>query len=143
MLTRISNFLKSFRRDRDGAVAVEFAFVAVPFFMLVFGVFEAGQVLMKMNQIDFHTDRAVRIAAVDPDGVSDSEIRADIIASLTRLDAGSLTVDVSRSAGSGDAPDIVSVTVTYLYEPITPLFVTDGFTLTHEAQFPLIDQSMD
>ena len=49
-LLRLSSVLKKFRRNDDGATAVEFAFVGLPFFLLMFSVIEvsifffAGQV---------------------------------------------------------------------------------------------------
>lgn len=137
-----SPLLRRFRRDREGSVAVEFAFVAAPFFMMVFGIFEAGQVLMVKNQIDFHTDRAVRIAAVNPGGVSDASIQSEIERALTRLNSDQLSVSVQRNPGAGSAPDTVAVTISYFYDPVTPLFVTEGFTLNHRVTVPLIDQSM-
>lgn len=52
-----SSMLRRFRRDRDGATAVEFAFVAAPFFALMFAIIETGLV--------FWTSQVLETAVAD------------------------------------------------------------------------------
>ena len=42
--------LRRFRRSQDGAAAVEFAFVAVPFFAILFAIFETA-LMFWTNQV--------------------------------------------------------------------------------------------
>ncbi len=126
--------------DESGSVAVEFAFVAPVFFAMMFGIYETGQVLWTQSQIGFHVDRAARIASVDPGGVSNSEIEAEIELQLSRLASGDLSVTVTRTMGAGEAPDIVRVVTSYVHTPITPFFPVNNLTLSHTAEFPLINQ---
>lgn len=127
--------LRRFGRARDGAVAVEFALVIVPFLMMVFGIFETGQVLWASSQIDFHVDRVVREAAVDA-SISNGTIQSDILASLSDLNADQLAVTVSRTSGT---PDILRVSVTYTHMPVTPFLFKDGIALSHSSAYPMID----
>jgi Flp pilus assembly protein TadG len=52
--------LRRFARARGGATAIEFAIVAIPSLMLVFGVFELGMVLLVSTTLDTATDFASR-----------------------------------------------------------------------------------
>ena len=126
---------RRFGRANDGAVAVEFAFVIVPFLMMIFGIFETGQVLWTSSQIDFHVDDVVREAAVDS-SITSGQIESRIQTGLAGLDAGRLTIDVVRNNGT---PDILTVTVTYVHQPVTPFIFEDGITLSHSTSYPMID----
>lgn len=128
---------RRFGRNEDGSVAVEFAFVAPIFFAMMFGIYETGQILWTQSQINYNIDRAARMVAVDPDGLSNAAIQSEIESRLARLATGDLTVTVSRTAGT---PAILRVDSSYVHEAITPLFPVRDLTLTHSAQFPLIDQ---
>jgi Flp pilus assembly protein TadG len=126
---------RRFRRSQDGAVAVEFALVIVPFLMMIFGIFETGQVLWTSSQIDFHVDEVVREAAVDS-SITSGQIETRIADGLSGLDAGRLTIDVVRNNGT---PDILTVSVTYIHQPVTPFLFEDGITLSHTTSYPMID----
>jgi len=41
-VTRALKARRSFRKDQRGATAIEFSFVAIPFFLVVFGIIEVG-----------------------------------------------------------------------------------------------------
>ncbi|MBO9707052.1 MAG: pilus assembly protein [Caulobacter sp.] len=44
--SRVGRLARRFLRDRDGATAVEFAFVSIPFLLLVYGIIELGMVFL-------------------------------------------------------------------------------------------------
>ena len=48
--TVIGNCLRRFRKDKKGAAAIEFAFVAIPFFALMFAIVETAMAFF-FNQI--------------------------------------------------------------------------------------------
>jgi Flp pilus assembly protein TadG len=131
----IKNRKGDFHDAEDGAVAVEFALVIVPFLIMVFGIFEAGQILWASSQIDFHVDRVVREAAVDS-GITSGQIQTSILASLGDLNADLLTVDVTRASGT---PDVLTVTVDYRHMPVTPFLFPDGVPMSHSTSYPMID----
>ena len=137
MLRKLLPIKKSRRFDRadDGAVAVEFALVIVPFLIMVFGIFETGQILWAGSQIDFHVDRVVREAAVDA-SITTGEIETAITGALTDLNADMLTVEVRRAAGT---PDVVTVAVSYTHMPVTPFLFPEGVPINHTTSYPMID----
>lgn len=126
---------RRFGRSDDGAVAVEFALVVVPFLIMVFGIFEAGQVLWASSQIDFHVDRVVREAAVDA-SITAGQIQTAIVDSLDDLNADNLTVAVVRANGT---PDVLTVSVDYTHMPVTPFLFPDGVPMSHVTAYPMID----
>ena len=56
-----SRSVRALSRDRRGSVAVEFSFIAIPFFMLLFGVLETGLVFFGNSMLDKATADAARL----------------------------------------------------------------------------------
>lgn len=59
--------LRSFTKDSEGATIVEFAIVAMAFFMLMFGIIEFGMFMMTQVAVESIVSQAGRIAAVKQD----------------------------------------------------------------------------
>ena len=57
-------FARRFKRDEDGATAVEFAFVALPFFALLFGIMELAIVFFVNSALVHATSEAGRLIRV-------------------------------------------------------------------------------
>ena len=57
-------FAKRFKKDEDGATAVEFAFVALPFFALLFGIMELAIVFFVNSALVHATSEAGRLIRV-------------------------------------------------------------------------------
>jgi len=55
------SLIKRLRSDRRGATLIEFALVAIPFFMLLFGIFEVGFVYWGTLELENATDDAARM----------------------------------------------------------------------------------
>jgi len=58
--------LRSLRKSQRGAAAVEFALVAIVFFMLLIGIVEMGRVLFTWNAAAEATRYGARVAVVCP-----------------------------------------------------------------------------
>ena len=56
----LRRLLRRFRSDRSGATAVEFAMVSVPFFGLLFAIFETAFVFLAQEGLDAATTAAAR-----------------------------------------------------------------------------------
>ncbi len=52
--------LRSFARARSGATAIEFAIIAIPLLVLIFGIIELGMVLLVSTTLESATDFAAR-----------------------------------------------------------------------------------
>ncbi len=113
----------------DGAAAVEFALVAVPLFLLVFGIIDFGFGFHAWDGTSNAAREGARLGAVQPD-VAAIESRVRTTASFLNQSKLTVVITCARGAGAfGSCPsssswqegDIVRVRVTYLYDYMTPL----------------------
>ncbi|HEV2573333.1 MAG TPA: TadE family protein [Beijerinckiaceae bacterium] len=58
---RLRRILKRFRKDTDGVTAVEFAFIAVPFFSLLLVIFESALTFFTQQGLEAATAEAARV----------------------------------------------------------------------------------
>ncbi|XBQ14825.1 MAG: TadE/TadG family type IV pilus assembly protein [Oceanicaulis sp.] len=143
--------LRRFRRDRSGAAAVEFALVATPFFILLFGILEIALVFFTTAVVEDAVSEAardIRTGELQTSGGQEADFRAAICARInTVADCSRLAVDVRpfNAFGSidmttprdedgdldesgfqfdpGAAGDVVLVRVFYDYQLLGPGFV--------------------
>jgi Flp pilus assembly protein TadG len=90
---------RALSRDRRGSVAVEFALVSIPFFMLLFGVLEAGLIFYGSSVLEKATADAARLVKtgqVQAQNMSASQFHAYICTEISPLLScgSSLQVDV-------------------------------------------------
>jgi Flp pilus assembly protein TadG len=77
-----------FTRDESGATIVEFAIVAVPFFLLIFAILEIGLVLWATFELENATEEAgrlIRTGQVFDQSISESELRTRVCDRTTIL----------------------------------------------------------
>lgn len=151
-LTSLRTLLRRFRRARRGATAVEFALIAIPFFLLTFGLAEVAMIGLVQTSLDFavsETGREIRTGQAQLNGTGEAQIRDELCDQLTRFVLlacdGNLFLDVRRfdaftditndtpiqnqqfdSSGFGYSPgapsDIVVVRAYYRWMIMTPMF---------------------
>ena len=151
-LAALAQRLIRFKRARYGAVAVEFALLAIPFFWLTIGLAEITMIGFAQTNLDFamaETARSIRTGAVQAAGQSEQQFQTAICArlnSLMTMHCANLYLDVDSYEGfidvrnaspvaangslntaqfgfsPGDASDIVLVRGFYRWEVLTPLF---------------------
>ncbi len=119
---------------RRGVTAVEFAFVAPVFFLLVFGIVEFGRLMMVQQLLTNASREGVRRAVVE--GVTATEVKQFVSDYLTNasVSGSAATINVTPTTldtvGFGDA---VSVSVSLPYADVSwvpsPWFL-EGTTLT-------------
>jgi len=141
-------WLKRFGAARRGATTVEFAFVAIPFLALVFGVLELGLVFLASTTLENATDtisRRIRTGQFQEAGGNKATFKSAICAEMTWLAsdcASRLYVDVktfpkfadvvattpttdaqlkTEPFTEGGPEDIVLVRTYYQWTLITPL----------------------
>lgn len=102
-LFKFRKSLKRFAKARKGAAAVEFALVAVPFFMLTFGLVEVLLIGFAQTSLDFavsNAARQIRTGEAQIQGTSYGQIQERLCTEATRflaMDcAGNLFIDVQR-----------------------------------------------
>jgi Flp pilus assembly protein TadG len=127
------------RRAEEGAAAVEFALVALPLFVLLFGILQYGILLFQVQGAAATVKDAAEWAAV---GITDCDTWEDRAA--TRLAAfgvpgGLSPVFTAGSTYSDSGPDVVEVTVTFSPQQIVPLIPVPT-TVERTAQYDIQDR---
>ncbi|GJD87777.1 hypothetical protein BHAOGJBA_1282 [Methylobacterium hispanicum] len=95
--------LRGFCSDRMGATAVEFAFLAFPFFGVLLVVFQAGLSVLTQQSLDAATDRANRVLftgafQAGANGVAAKDrLKAVMCAGSSFVDCNELKVEVTAS----------------------------------------------
>jgi len=106
VLTRLLRKFRAFRRfgrDRSGMAAVEFALVAMPFFLLTIGMAEISMMGFAQTSLDYavsESARQIRTGQAQMNGVTGPEIHEEICGNVNRfmfLDCeANLFLDVDR-----------------------------------------------
>ena len=107
---KIRSAFRRFWRAREGAAAVEFGLVAVPFFLLTFGLAEVSMIGFTQTSLDFavaETSRRIRTGETQGAGKSYSQIQTDLCDQINTFMLltcnGNLYLDVDRYASFTDA----------------------------------------
>ena len=109
LLVRLG-LLRRFARADDGAAAVEFAFVAIPFLMLVFGIIELGLIVlvsMSLENALMTVDRRIRTG--DLQAATREQFTSAVCAEMSWLGSScgsSITLDVRVLPSFADADDL-------------------------------------
>lgn len=123
----LKNLVKRLRilKDRSGAAAVEFAFVAPVFFFIIIGAMDLGRAMMISSTIEHVASDGARYAAVrgaeKEFPATKDEVEAYVLSKATGLDTDELDVDVSWAPNNSEG-GLVTVQVSYPYN-----FLVAGF----------------
>lgn len=117
--------LRSLRKSQRGVAAVEFALVAIVFFMLLIGVVEMGRVLFTWNAMAEATRYGARVAVVCPP--DDSAILSRMQLIMPALTAENVSVSYVPSGCTVANCQQVSVSIQNV--PVTTLIPVSAATL--------------
>jgi Flp pilus assembly protein TadG len=102
--------VRRFGRAKRGSAAVEFALVAMPFFLLTFGLAEIAMIGFAQSSLDFavsETARQIRTGQAQMGGVSRTAIQDQMCQEVNRFMVlsceGNLFLDVNKFASFVDA----------------------------------------
>uniref|UniRef100_B0SYF5 TadE family protein n=1 Tax=Caulobacter sp. (strain K31) TaxID=366602 RepID=B0SYF5_CAUSK len=87
-----SRLLRRFARAQDGAAAVEFAFVAIPFLVLVFAIIELGLaflVSMTLENALMNVDRTIRTGQLQTTGGTAASFRTAVCRQMVWMGSSS------------------------------------------------------
>jgi len=82
----IGRLFRRYTGDRRGVTAIEFGVVAMPFLVLVFGIFEIGLAFFVNRLVDnavFESSRLIRTGQAHQNGFNEAAFKADICEKLT------------------------------------------------------------
>lgn len=106
------------RRARAGAAAVEFAFVAPVFFVIVLAVFEFGRAMMVQAILTSAAERGARTGAMS--GAQTSDVTSTVSSFLTNSGINGATTIVTPSPPSSAYPgQTINVTVSVPYASVS------------------------
>lgn len=74
---RRRGFFIRFKRNEDGATAVEFAFIAVPFFALIFAIFELSFIFFGTQMLETATADSARLILTGQQQEDDAKTKPD------------------------------------------------------------------
>ena len=111
---------RKLRRGQRGQALVELALVVPVLLLLVLGIFEFGRLLNAYMTVQHAAREGARLGIL---GATDVEIETVVVSTAaTTLDTTRLTVVISPPVSSRTSGVIMTVSVTYTFEVIVPLF---------------------
>ena len=129
----IRRLLRRLAGDRHGASAVEFALVATPLFLFLFGIEETARIMWTQSAINMAVEDGARYSSVSgPTG-------ACTAAATVQSYAASRAWGMSLPSGDFTASTAAcgcQVTASVPFTPIVPNLVPYNITLTASACFP-------
>lgn len=117
MLAKIYQLLKFYRRNEKGALAVEFALIAIPSMLLIFGVIEAGRIIWTMNTVQFVIEETSRYASINSD-LSTEEYAIYAEEKIDSLAISSTPLQLSSSSYTKYGITFVEIQGAYTITPI-------------------------
>jgi Flp pilus assembly protein TadG len=142
--------LRRLARDRDGAAAVEFAFVALPFFALIGAIIETSMVFLANQVLEtavYDASRLIRTGQAQQSGYDSAAFKTQVCNRLYILvDCAGVSVDVRTvttfSAVTTTAPvdekgNFVNTSFTYSAGKASELVMVRAY-----YQYPLIFSSL-
>lgn len=128
----MSKTVRKLLKNRDGAMAVEFAFVAPVLFMFILGIIDLGQYLWVFNTMQRAADESARMGAVQDQ--SDSQVQTLAKSMLAALDKSKFTVSVNPAS---TPVDTLRVQITSNYQTIYPMaFFQPTLAMNVISDFP-------
>jgi Flp pilus assembly protein TadG len=132
--SRTKHILSRLRLEERGTAVVEFALVALPLFLIVFGMLDFGRALNYYNDMTQLTGQGARAASVNQNpngGPADANFQQQLVdaADSNELKSGISVCVTDMPASTGDR---VTVTASYTFTFI-PLVRTATLTL-HASQ---------
>lgn len=117
-MIRLSAF-RDWRRQEDGATALEFSIVAAVFIIVSLGIIEFGRALQVRNEMAYAIDRGARQVVLDA-AAEEDKIREAILASFNGYSKEKLSIEFSDNSTNA-----ITVELSYPLELFIP-----GFTGT-------------
>lgn len=137
----IVRFFRRFLRQEHGSTAVEFALVAIPCLLIIFGVMEAGRVAWIVNGVQYAVEDTSRFAAINNDLVTaDFQDYAEARLQEMSISSDGLLVNTNIVTSSGI--DFIEVDASYAVSTMLNMFLPGDFgvfTFNSSVRKPVVD----
>ena len=112
MIKKLSNIFKHYKTEEKGATAVEFALIALPFLIIIFGVMETSRVVWIMNSVEYVARDTGRYAALNSD-MTDSDFQTYAEGILDNMNVPTQNFNVTSATLTSNAVDFIDIDMTY------------------------------
>lgn len=121
---------RHFGRNEDGGAAIEFALIAAPLFMLLFGIIEISRAYWIQGALAYSVEQAARCASID-------SVACGTATQIKAFAANRSGVQFNANIFSS-SNDVCGrlVTATYPFTFHIPYFTNGTFNLTARACYP-------
>lgn len=133
MRRRSSPFTRSASCDA-GSVAVEFSIVCLALIALALGTIEFGRGLNYRNQLSQAADFGARRILLNP-AISDDAVKTEVRSAFIAGDPALLTVALGVEVVDG--MQFRTISMSYPFTPLIPLFSPDTISLTVARRTPV------
>lgn len=108
----ITQKIFQYRKCLSGATAIEFAMLALPFLMLLFGVMEGGRIAWTMNSVQYAIEETSRYASLNA-GLSNAEYEDYAQSRLNELSIASTDLNMTSDTATSGGIDFIVLNANY------------------------------
>lgn len=141
MFNRIRKSFQLYKRDESAIAGVEFALVALPFLLMIFGVMEAGRLIWSVNGVQYAVEQTARYASLNSD-LTNEDFQSYAEDQLSDMAVSTDTLDLQFSVVTSNGINFVVVDASYTYSAMVGEFLPSGFgdyDFTTTARKPVIN----
>jgi Flp pilus assembly protein TadG len=123
--------------SKDGSAIIEFAFVAILFFMLIFGIIEFGRLMLMYHHVGNAAREGTRYAIVHGSTSLTPASAADVenyIKTISPVDPNNVSVSTTWPDGNKNPGSRVNVRVDYPFSFTLPIWFGPMITLESTSQ---------
>lgn len=127
MTTRkvLANRIRRLLARESGSAVLEFALLAPPLVLFLFGMIEFSRYAYTQSALNFAAQEATRFAVVNGGNVTNDDVLVLARDNLLFLDSGLAALCILSPTDATTQTSTVSISITYDYDPIFPLVFGD------------------
>jgi Flp pilus assembly protein TadG len=136
---RQDRLFRRLRVSRDGATAIEMAFLLPVFLLFLLGIVEFGRAMWTQTALQYAVEKAARLCAVAPSECgTNAEVRAYAASQVFGLSIPPATFTYTPNAvcGAASASSGAQVTASYAFQAIVPQLIPVNITLGAKSCHP-------
>lgn len=141
-MMKLLGFLKRYSANTSGATAVEFGLVAMPFFLMIFGVMEAGRMMWTMNGVQYAVEQTTRYASMNS-SAGESSFRDYAQTKLSEMMVPSSNLQISSTTVNTGGVNFVQIDGQYQHRMLIGAFIPEnGFgdiNITSSVKKPIVN----
>ena len=123
-----------FLAEETGAAAVEFALILLPLILAIIGAIDFGRALYTRNNMSEAADFGARVILLD-NAASEAAVTSAIHDAFLAGPDGALAVNLGTASENGI--QFRTISLSYDFDLVTPLFVVDRVTMQHIRRVPV------